>query len=121
MIVGKRNMILRMPVLGQDNIVEDLPQLVNDRNNLIGISDGQIAARRKSILYIYYDQCRLRLHNTYPCFAYCQRPSIYQMDGFVAAESLDCTVKTKQPAYAGCLKGSLQCVFSFEYDAPAVT
>src|SRR5690606_12549135 len=56
MIARKRNMICRVPVLGQDNTVKILSQSIDIWNNLICMCNRQIASRCKSSLYIHHDQ-----------------------------------------------------------------
>ena len=59
MVGGKRNVIGRMPVLRQHDVLEQRRDAVDDRHNQITTGNRQAATRHETILDINNEQGRL--------------------------------------------------------------
>ena len=53
----KARMMRRVPVLGQDDVLEIMHELVDDGHDLVAARDGERAARAEIVLQIDNDQC----------------------------------------------------------------
>ena len=62
-VFSKRNMIGRVPILSEYNILKMFRQVINDRYDFIAIWHSKIAIRSKAVLYIDDDQgCIFGVH-----------------------------------------------------------